>query len=78
MEICDLKRRFILAALYRLPSTLPLQVIFNFPFGLVFKSTNPYGWPRLTLCAAWEWARSNSSAGLSALGFRFKPEFESY
>lgn len=25
------------------------EVIFNFPFGLVFKSTNPYGWPRLTL-----------------------------
>ncbi|PFH33459.1 B9-C2 domain-containing protein [Besnoitia besnoiti] len=26
------------------------QVVWNLPFSLIFKSTNPYGWPRLVLC----------------------------
>jgi B9 domain-containing protein 1 len=25
------------------------EVVFNFPFSVVYKSTNPFGWPRLTL-----------------------------
>ncbi|KYK67775.1 B9-C2 domain-containing protein [Toxoplasma gondii TgCatPRC2] len=26
------------------------QVVWNFPFSLIFKSTNPFGWPRLVIC----------------------------
>ncbi|KEP60694.1 UNVERIFIED_CONTAM: B9-C2 domain-containing protein [Hammondia hammondi] len=27
-----------------------LLMVWNFPFSLIFKSTNPFGWPRLVIC----------------------------